>query len=304
MKVGIPIAAYCEGTTGEYVVRALRQLGHEAEILSQWSFYDSFRVGEHDFYFCVDSGGPLNLFEPSIQGISMRNLCFWMIDYRRGKHLKNPSDEDTCRLILERGGIVFQSQHKDVLDSLAELNLSVIFDEHIYWLPLAADPDVWSSSSSETKRYDVGFVGNVWDPARSDALDLIRRAGLTCTFKGHGASYMEEGAELLRSARVGFNISSHFYDGSSVNFDVNMRVFETLSCGIPLVTNDVPSLKLLFGNPLPKFIRTYRDVSEIPNVLISALADSEFVVSGPAARQWILDNATYVHRVKKVLDGR
>ena len=295
MKIAVPIAAYCEGTTGEYVARALRRLGHEAEILSQWSFYDSFGVGGHDFYFCVDSGGPLNLFESSIQDISMRNLVFWMIDYRRGKHLKDPNDFKTSKLVSDRGGIVYQAQYEDAVECAAN-NIKG------NWLPLAADPDVWSDTPQETKRYDVGFVGNVWDPAREEALASITRAGLACSFKGHGTAYMEAGAKLLRSSRVGFNISSFFYEGPSVNFDINMRVFETISCGAPIVTNWVPSLTRLFGDPLPKFIRTYRDVGDISSVLVSALGDPEFVASGIEARQWILDNATYVHRVKEVLD--
>lgn len=290
MKIGVAIAAYEPGTTGEYVARALHKLGHEVAILSQWDFYTAFENDVCDLYLCVDSGGPLNLFESSVAMRPMSKVCFWMIDYRRGKELKNPNDLNTCRLIDNNGGWVFQAQYEDMLDCFKQQITRVS------WLPLAADPQVWSDEPDRTKQYDVGFVGNVWDNTRQSVLnDLSNRFNLG--FKGHGGAVMEAGASVLRQSRLGFNISS-FY-GTGVDFDVNMRVFETLSCGVPLVTNNVDCLGRIFGRQ--DFVRTYTSLAGIVPTVSSALKDDVFLASGPKARQWILDFGTYEVRMKQAL---
>jgi hypothetical protein len=290
MRIAVPVAAYEQGTTGEYVARALRQLGHDAEILGQWQFYDAFRNNEYDLYFCVDSGGPLNLFEMSILQGQWKRLCFWLIDYRRGKTLKNPNDQATAKFINDMGGWVFQAQFEDFTECLRA-------GWRCSWLPLAADPDVWNNEPPQEKVYDVGFVGNVWDGERMGALADIKSSGLRLCWQGHGAAYMEAGAHLLRSSWVGFNISS-FFD-SPLAYDVNMRVFETLSCGIPLVTNSTPSLDRIFG--AQPFLRTFTRRNQIVPLLKEGVRNREFVDAGQAAREWILSYGTYALRMEQAL---
>jgi len=289
MKIAVPIAAYEPGTTGEYVARAFRQLGHQVDILSQWQFYTAFRERMYDLYFCVDSGGPLNLLSPETFDGSWEKLAFWMIDYRRGKTLKNPNDRDTCELIARNGGWIFQSQFEDFVSCL-DL-------ERVSWLPLAADPDVWSDQPVEEKIYDVGFVGNVWDGTRQQILNDIRRSGLKLGWPGHGAAYMEAGARVLRQSRIGFNVSSFW--GEPIAYDVNMRVFETLSCGIPLVTNDVSSLQKLFGGAA--FVSGYQSNQIVPFLRSCLDSANGFLETGPEARKWILEFGTYKLRMEQAL---
>lgn len=293
MNIAVPIAAWEPGTTGEYVARAFRLLGHSAETISQYDFYTAFKADKYDLFFCVDSGGPLNLFEESIVSLPMHKVCFWMIDYRRGKTLKNPSDEQTCRLIDGLGGWIFQSQYEDFLDCMDKGM------RNVSWLPLGADLDVWSNEPRVEKVYDVGFVGNVWDNARHSLLEWMRSAyGSKLGFLGHGAARMEVGAQVLRSSKVGFNISS-FY-GEPIAYDVNMRVFETLACGVPLVTNKVPSLTKL-GLLDPPFVRTYDSIGDVHTVLRDALHDEAFLQSGDAAREWAVERGSYKLRTEMAL---
>ncbi|HKZ39640.1 MAG TPA: glycosyltransferase [Candidatus Hodarchaeales archaeon] len=291
LKIAVPIAAYEEGTTGEYVARAFRKLGHVADILSQWQFYDAFKQDEYDLYFCVDSGGPLNLFELNIATRPMNKLAFWMIDYRRGKRLKNPDDFRTCKLINSQGGWIFQSQYEDFLDCVSQKIT------RCSWLPLGADPDVWSNEPVLRKIYDVGFIGNVWDPIRQQMLDEIRQK-FRLGFPGHGVARMEAGAFILRSSMVGFNISSFYTEPTA--YDVNMRVFETLACSIPLITNWVPSLEKLGLADVP-FVRTYRWPTDVVQAIRIALSDSIVMNSGQSARDYVLRNATYELRMKQAL---
>jgi len=292
MKIAIPIAAYEIGTTGEYSKRAFQQLGHQVDILSQWDFYRELKADSYDLYFCVDSGGPLNLTDIEIATHpNMKKVCFWMIDYRRGKTLKNPTDLSTCKIINAAGGWVFQSQLEDVEDCFAnKIN-------RVSWLPLAADPDVWNNEPKQEKIYDIGFVGNVWDATRQQVLDqLAKRYRLG--FLGHGVALMNAGATVLRGSKVGFNISS-FY-GEPVAYDVNMRVFETLSCGIPLVTNFVPSINRLFS-PNSPFIWDYTSLDQLYRIVDEALTSAD-EKSGDLARQYILESATYKIRMEHALD--
>jgi hypothetical protein len=197
-------------------------------------------------------------------------------------------------LINKKKGWVFQAQYDDMLDCFA----SGI--EHVSWLRLGADPDVWTDQPFVNKVFDVGFVGNVWDSARQTSLDMIRGAGMSLCFPGHGGAKMEAGAELLRKSKVGFNISSFF--GQPEAFDVNMRVFEELSCGLPIVTNNVSSLTKIFGDPLPKWIWTYDSLDQIVPRLRHATNSEEFQSYGKDARQWILNYGTYTLQMQSALE--
>jgi len=293
VKIAVPIAAFEPGTTGVYVANAFQQLGHQADILSQWQFYTAFRERMYDLYFCVDSGGPLNLLAPETFDGPWEKLAFWMIDYRRGKDLKNPNDKATCELIGRNGGWIFQSQYEDFVSCLE-------FTDRVSWLPLAADPDVWSDQPYEAKVHALGFVGNVWDETRQSVLNSFKNEyGARFIFRGHGVAYMEEGAKVLRSCHVGFNISSHY--GSGVDYDVNMRVFETLSCGISLITNYVPSLEKLGLANIP-FVKTYHSLNELSqNNYMTWCIDESFINAGKQAREWILEFGTYKLRMEQAL---
>ena len=82
---------------------------------------------------------------------------------------------------------------------------------------------------------------------------------------------------------------------------VNRRAFETLNCGLPLFTNDVPSLKRIFPENA-SFIRTYTSLADMMPRLVEAFRDQTYLTAGAAARQWIFDHATYEHRMRQVLE--
>lgn len=295
MRIAVPIAAYENGTTGEYCKRAFQKLGHEAETMSQYDMFRELPTDHFDLFFCVDSGGPMNLFMIDLDKMQLLNkVAFWMIDYRRGKDIKDPNDFKICDLINRMGGWVFQAQYEDMVDCL---NRKL---GRVSWLPLGADADVWSDKGDTNKTYDVGFVGNVWDNVRGQILEGISNAGLKCSFQGHGSAYMEIGAELLRHSKVGFNISS-FYN-EPVAYDVNMRVFETLSCGIPLLTNRIPSLERLFGPNGEDFLFTYDAPHEIVSKLKEIIARDDLQTLGQHARAWIERYGTYEWRMTQALD--
>jgi len=296
MRIGIPIAQYHPGTTGEYAASAFKELGHEVEILSPAEFYDASHEKLFDLFFCVDSGEPLDLSDPRLNTKILEQTCFWFIDFRHNKdrESRNPNDFDIAKCLHEGGGWIFQSQFQDA-EYCVEHKLT-----RVSWLPLAADPNVWSNEPAAPKQFHVGFAGNVWDPARKNALELLLNApGLRFAFRGHGKAWKEDAASLLRSCVAGFNINSYFTELYA--YDLNMRVFETLSCGTPIITNRVAALDRIFPPGAP-YIRTYDSLDDILPTIADALRDPLFVNSGAAAREYILGNATYVHRMREALE--
>lgn len=295
MNIAVSVAEFHKGNTSEYVVRALRTLGHQVQRIRGEHLAERISEDSYDLYLCIDSGEPFNFISPPLSHCSLRKLAFWFIDYRHNKHRETrlPNDFQNALSIDQGGGWIFQSQEQDVLDC-HQTGIT-----RSSWLPLAADPEIWDDAPSQTKEYDVGFVGNVWDKARAQGLQMLLNASdIRFAFQGHGGAWMKEGAQLLRRCRTGFNINSYF--GTEHSYDINMRVFETLSCGIPLITNSVPTLRRIFPESVD-FIREYTSYQDLLPCVTEALRDRKFLESGSNARNFILNEATYVHRMETLL---
>ena len=246
-------------------------------------------------FFCVDSGKPLNLLAPEIKDLSLKNLSYWFIDFRHHKYgPRSPTDVELCQEISNRDGRIFQSQFQDHQFSLAE------GWKNSFHLPLAADTGIWSDEPKEAKNFQLAFAGNVWDKGRAEILQyLLNQKSLKFGFQGHGALWMEDAAKHIRQSHVGFNVNSWY--GTEHAFDLNMRFYETLSCGVPLITNWVEELDRIFPT-LPTFLKVYKSAQELPHIISEAFSDPSFLDSGKAARKWILDENTYQHRMQQVLD--
>ena len=299
MKIAIPIAHYHEGTTGEYIAKAFHQLGHEVTIISKNRFENIFlnsQETQFDLYFCVDSGEPLDF--SFIPEHTSATIAMWFIDYRHNKQrpTRVPADEKNAITLLTRGGYILQAQTEEVDDLLT---LVPQYKEKLMWLPVGADPDVWDNTPQTEKIYDLGFVGNLWDASRVSILQTLQQSGIKLGFKGHGACWKDSAAALLRGAKVGFNVSS-FY-GTNAAFDINMRFFETLSCGVPLVTNSIPAIAHIGASTL-RCVKQYDSPAMLYKMLPEWLRDESFLSSGHEGRRWIEAGHTYVHRAQAALD--
>lgn len=295
-KILIPVAEFHKGNTSTYVERALKQLGIETRIIDERELFELLKTNSPDtHFFCVDSGKPINLTHPDIKDLSLENLSYWFIDFRHHKYgPRSPTDVELCSEISTRGGKIFQSQFEDYQFSLAE------GWKNSFHLPLAADPEIWSVGPREEKRFNLAFAGNVWDKGRAEILQhLLNQKQIKFGFPGHGALWMEEAAKFIRQAQVGFNVNSWY--GTDYAFDLNMRFYETLSCGVPLITNWVKEIDRIFPK-MPKFLKVYKSPEELPKVITEALLDPNFLRSGDEARNWILNGNTYFHRMEQLLE--
>jgi spore maturation protein CgeB len=142
-----------------------------------------------------------------------------------------------------------------------------------------------------TKRYDIGFVGYN-NPKRQAYVNIIKDY---MRFKHFDSTWEMHAARCMNELKIGLNIS--------VEDDVlNMRTFETMSVGIPLLINKV------VGNGMEDFFEEDRDYLAFSNeqelkekaVRLIASPDMRRVVS-ESARTKVLAMHTYRNRLNTVL---
>lgn len=285
MKILVPVAAYHEYNTAIYVEKALRQLGHEARVITQAEYYEDHP--DVDLFFGVDSAGPLDF-----PAKHLGKTVMWFIDSRHNNdpNRRRPDDDTNARKLEMGGGWVLQAQRPD-WERCVRLGM-----RRVLWIPLAADPDVWCPHN-EPSTFDVGFGGNVWDGTRSGILEKISQRWSY----GHFVGRPDELARGYSRSKVGFNISS-FY-GTPVAYDVNMRVFEVMSCGRVLVTNKVSQLSQL-GITSEHHCLAYDNLDQALDMIAYALSRPvEWRAEmSRRAREFVTEYHTYVHRVLEVLN--
>jgi len=162
-----------------------------------------------------------------------------------------------------------------------------------FWLPLGCDPNVHKAAEGEVK-FDIGFVGsthfmvNRQRVARLKVLEENFNLGFTF---GLGS---EDMAQAYGQTRLIFN--------ASIAKDVNMRVFEALATGKPLVTNreaEANGLFDLFEDE--KHLVTYTDDNLVAQVQ-RCLDNPEWAAAvGAAGQKEVLEKHTYGHRVRELL---
>ncbi len=151
----------------------------------------------------------------------------WLID-NRWPHERQHEDPAALELI-KRGVLVTCAQMPDADRVGAK------------WLPLAASPGYEVDIEFSDKLFDVGFTGYVRDGNRAEMLRLV-----ASRFKGNFAQgiFGKNAVATYWQSKVGLNIVTNY--GSPDAYDsANMRCFEILATGIPLVTEYQPYLSEL-----------------------------------------------------------
>lgn len=106
-----------------------------------------------------------------------------------------------------------------------------------FWLPLAATPRYAPPEKPVKQSYDVAFVGYLNDFERAGVMARLRQK---LSLNTASRVFYEEAAAVYHAARVGLNVPAMY--GTGIDYDVNMRVFEIMACGLPLVTNENKAL--------------------------------------------------------------
>ena len=224
----------------------------------------------------------------------------WLIDNR---HPHEAAKEDpAARELLARGVLVCHAQKPDM--------------ERVggKWLPLAATPGykpfeprtITLKSNSDSREvqvtehdkwYDVGFVGYIRDTGRSMLFaDIGARYSLNT---GEGL-FGRNAVEAYWFSRIGVNIPTGY--GAPDCYDINMRVFEIMATGVPLVTNTLPELAEL-GITHADTAMLYDSPDHLIWLIGKLLEHPDKANEmGNKASQLVQEHHTYRHRAEQVLE--
>jgi spore maturation protein CgeB len=160
--------------------------------------------------------------------------------------------------------------------------------DKVYWLPLACDPEIHRRHLLPMK-YDLSFVGKIWRNRERITKELGENFKMFV-----GRAYLHDMATIYSQSKMVLNIS---YRG-----DLNMRIFEVMSCGRLLLTNRIQNgLEELFKNG--KHLVVYEDMKDLFEKIRYYLKEEKerekIALSG---QKEVRAKHTYRHRVKKILD--
>ena len=141
--------------------------------------------------------------------------AYWAIDshLKFNKHIK--------KVMVQNYDFLFVAQ-EDYVSKYREKGC-----KNVYWLPLACDPEIHKQHNLPLK-YDICFIGKLGpdSPRRGIILKLQKEFNMFV-----GQKYLHDMAEIYSQSKMVFN--------KSLKEDLNMRVFETLSCGRLLLTDRI-----------------------------------------------------------------
>ncbi len=154
------------------------------------------------------------------------------------------------------------------------------------WFPNCYD-DTLIKPLDVPKRADVGFCGNVLN--RSDKLDLLKKH---FNFVADIFVIGDAMVAAINSYRISFN--------SNISNDINYRSFETIGCGVPLVTNYNPQYPLLgFEHGINCMM--YHDDAEMLKCISTLLSDKDLCNNIGKAGLRLAARHTYDQRVDRLV---
>jgi glycosyltransferase involved in cell wall biosynthesis len=163
--------------------------------------------------------------------------------------------------------------------------------QHVEWLPLACDPELYSANSLP-RIYDVGFVGHVGTTGRR--AELLRALETRFRINDYRRPYTrEEMAQVYSQSKIVVNCS--------VVDDVNMRVFEAMAAGALLITNRIGNglLDLFHAG---KHLITFENQAElVAHVAYYLEHPHERYSIADAGKTQVLTSHTYQHRADKIV---
>lgn len=208
MKLALIFNKEREDTIGRYFEDAARAMGLVFDHF--WTSDEKIPAG-YDLYLRIDHGD----YKFDIPG-HLKPCAFYAID----THLDKPYKK--IREQAKRYDFMFCAQKSGAERLRRDTGIEAA------WVPIACDPERHKDLGIE-RRLDIAFVGTEGKKnLRGELLKALARR-YRKSFIGRADSRLM--SNIYSSAKIGFNYS--------INNDINMRMFEVLSCGALLITNRV-----------------------------------------------------------------
>ncbi len=232
-----------------------------------------------DAYLWIDPAGPY--FPRGIERLPMPTACY-LIDVHLGGWR-----EHAARFF----DVVFVAQ-KDYVAAYRQ----ALGHEQVYWLPLAAAPDVHCRHDLPTL-YDVAFVGSVAAAHKRSSSRMRRLQLLAARYRTNDVfapTPVEEVGRIYSQARIVFN--------TSIAGDVTMRVFEGTASGALLLTDSVQNgLAELFA--VGQELIVFADDQELVDKVDYFLAhEAERAAIAAAGYRRTHAQHTYEQRVRRIVE--
>ena len=167
---------------------------------------------------------------------------------------------------------------------------------HVYWLPLGCNPEAHVPVFEESETHDVAFVGASSLSVHAERARLLRLLAQHFSVLSAECVHGLEMCRLFARGRLAFN--------HSAVRDLNMRIFEVLSMGRPLLTNEDSAFNgLLDLFEDGKHLIVYRDDGDLLRKTREYLEDDRARRRiAQAGRAEVLQKHTYEHRVESMLE--
>jgi spore maturation protein CgeB/Flp pilus assembly protein TadD len=162
---------------------------------------------------------------------------------------------------------------------------------NVHWLPLGCDPDVHRKFDVE-KVYDIGFVGSI-------TKNHVRRKMLIDKLSKEFDVHVER--SFLKDMALTFSRSQIVFN-EAIKDDLNMRVFEALSTGSLLITDEAVGSGLtdFFKDREHLAIYNEDNIVEIADYYLKHPEERERIAA--KGREEVLKKHTYDHRVMEMLE--
>jgi len=263
LKIAVVYAFHSPYCGPTYTIAALMRMGHDVDRLIPDQYFSS-SPDKYDLFWCQDSGEGIDF--RRADDAHLKKTSYWIWDSRFNRIQRQPiGDDDMAQLISDNGGWVFQAQTPDVDRLSRERRL-----ERMSWLPIGADPYLWECEPVEDKIYPISFVGNCYDNGRGAVLDYaVKECGLH--WPGPNGAFVGEAARVYRQSCAVLHVPTfyqlpHDATGERIDYDLTMRPYEAMACGVPLVTPTLPDYAAV-GFVEGQHIFVYNQVEEIPVAL-------------------------------------
>jgi hypothetical protein len=260
-------------TTGIYVARALRELGHNVSHYMPccaqdgrliFKGYSDFPADGVDFLIYVDDDINYPVIESALPKF------YWCIDTHRMDQLVGGGSRWDRLKLFDRA---FLAQ-KDRADETGGV-----------WLPLAFDPSVYRPLACE-KRYDWSFIGNMTGE-RKAFFDAVQRELPGCFV---GNAYFADANRIYNESWLTLNLT--------FSNDVNMRFFEAQATSALLLSNPVHNGEASLFSSVDYFDGT---VDDCVTKMRSWLADKEAIAARSAQQSAQIAAHTYRARMEAML---
>lgn len=272
--------------TGDSVVRAFRELGHEVFAYAKYYQENSWVVNptptppEFDlvlFMECND-GDPQYC---SLKNVKARKTACWLFD--------NSYYQDHCRGLID----YFNFDFKFIANPLIVDELKNSNYENVFHLPYACDSVLHTRRMPCVKVRDIALIGSI----RDDRVQLINELNIKLPVKAEliGGLYRDQYIDALASSKIIINQNPAAGRGL-----LNMRFWETIAAGSFIMTErfDVEA------NNLCDYLSQYNLYDSIDEIVLNcdALLSKDYKIADyEYQQQWVMRMHTYESRCQEIL---